>query len=85
VSFGEVEVIEAVRDELYAWRWLAERFAAELGVGEASVRNAVGELVQLVGVVGVPANVRSHRRNRIYARVLGREPLSGGRRRSERW
>ena len=68
-------------DHLTAWRWVAERLAAKLELPQERLDQAV-LAVQQLQVVPVPANVRSHQRNRIIAELLGDRPVSGGRKAS---
>lgn len=62
-----------------AWRWVCSWLATELGVSESAVSWAAEELAAVAAVAVLPANVRSHQRNRIRSVMFGLRPLSGGR------
>jgi hypothetical protein len=79
----DAESIAAAVGEASAWRWVGQVMAVELNVSEAQLLEAVLQLREVAAVPCIPANVRSHQRNRIIAAMFGRRPVSGGRRRRE--
>jgi DNA-binding XRE family transcriptional regulator len=79
VSNREIErAVDDAYDQVTAWRWMAERLAADRDVSQQRLEQAVMALQQ-VQAVPVPANVASHERNRIFEEMFGRPPISGGR------